>query len=115
MYPHTRCIKKNTPQAAANTQPINFQFHTIQAPSWQQNPVIQHSMSPKHLAFALRRLGRHKLTTTINILGLTFGLLSCLVIYLFVSFELSYDNFHPQKERIYRPPHRDQQARRLAR
>ena len=56
----------------------------------------------KLLPFALRRLGRHKLTTIINILGLTLGVLSCLVIYLYVSFEFSYDSFHADRDRIYR-------------
>jgi ABC-type antimicrobial peptide transport system permease subunit len=59
-------------------------------------------MVKKQLLFALRRLGRHKLTTTINILGLTFGILSCVVIYLYVAFEFSYDKFHPDADRIYR-------------
>src|ERR1700759_1852515 len=59
-------------------------------------------MSPKHLLYALRHLSRHKLNTTINILGLTLGVLSCLVIYLFVTYEFSYDKFHPDGSRIYR-------------
>ena len=59
-------------------------------------------MVKKQLLFALRRLGRHKLNTTINVLGLTLGVLACLVIYLFVSFEFSYDKFHPEGDRIYR-------------
>jgi len=59
-------------------------------------------MLPKQLLFALRRLGRHKLNTTINVLGLTLGVLACLVIYLFVSFEFSYDKDHPDGDRIYR-------------
>jgi putative ABC transport system permease protein len=54
------------------------------------------------LPFALRRLDRYKLTTFINILGLTLGVLSCLVIYLYVSFEFSYDTFHADRDRIYR-------------
>jgi len=54
------------------------------------------------LPFALRHLGRHKLTTIINILGLTLGVLSCLVIYLYVRFEFSYDTFHADRDRIYR-------------
>jgi putative ABC transport system permease protein len=56
----------------------------------------------KKLLFALRRLRRHKLTTTINVLGLTFGILSCVVIYLYVAFEFSYDKFHADADRIYR-------------
>jgi len=59
-------------------------------------------MLKQQFLFALRRLGRHKLTSAINILGLTFGILSCLVIYLYVSFEFSYDKFHKDSGRIYR-------------
>lgn len=44
-------------------------------------------MIKKQLLFALRRLGRNRLTTGINILGLTIGILSCVVIYLYVTFE----------------------------
>jgi putative ABC transport system permease protein len=59
-------------------------------------------MIKKQLLFALRRLGRNKLTTTINVLGLTFGILSCVVIYRYVAFEFSYDKFHVDADRIYR-------------
>jgi putative ABC transport system permease protein len=59
-------------------------------------------MIKKQLLFALRRLGRHKLTTSINVLGLTFGILSCIVIYLYVAFEFSYDKFHADSGRIHR-------------
>ena len=59
-------------------------------------------MIKKQLLFALRRLGLHKLTTSINVLGLTLGVLSCLVIYLYVAFEFSYDKFHPDADRIFR-------------
>ena len=59
-------------------------------------------MIKQQLLFALRRLGRHKLISTINVLGLSFGILSCLVIYLYVTFETSYDRFHKDADRIYR-------------
>ncbi|WP_431215888.1 ABC transporter permease [Puia sp. P3] len=59
-------------------------------------------MLKKQLLFALRRLGRNKLTTGINVLGLTIGILSCVVIYLYVTFEFSYDKFHTDADRIYR-------------
>jgi putative ABC transport system permease protein len=59
-------------------------------------------MLKNQLLFALRRIGRHKLTTVINTLGLSFGILSCLVIYLYVNFEFSYDRFHADRDRIYR-------------
>jgi len=63
-------------------------------------------MIKRQLLFALRRLGRHTLTTSINLLGLTFGLLSCVVIYLYVTFEFSYDKFHVDAGRIYRVTHK---------
>jgi predicted permease len=59
-------------------------------------------MPLRQLRLALRRLGRHPLNTTINTFGLTLGILACLVIYLFVSYEFSYDNFHPDGDRIFR-------------
>jgi putative ABC transport system permease protein len=72
-----------------------------------RKPSLRHPLNRKiamkqQLLFALRRLNRHKLTTSINILGLTLGVLSCLVIYCYVSFEFSYDKFHTDRDRIYR-------------
>jgi putative ABC transport system permease protein len=51
---------------------------------------------------AWRNLVRNKVNTTINVLGLTLGITVCLIIFLLVRFELSYDRFHPDKDRIYR-------------
>ena len=45
---------------------------------------------------------RNKLFTFINICGLAIGLAACLMIYLWVQDELSYDRFHQNAERIYR-------------
>jgi len=78
-----------------------FRSYTIRKPSL--SPTINGNVAmKKQLLFALRRLNRHKLTAGINILGLTLGALSCLVIYLYVSFEFSYDKFHADGDRIYR-------------
>ena len=49
-----------------------------------------------------RNLVRHKVNTSINVLGLTLGITVCLIIFLLVRFELSYDTFHQDKDRIYR-------------
>jgi putative ABC transport system permease protein len=57
----------------------------------------------KHYAIHfLRNLQRQKLFTFINILGLTTGIASSLLIYLYARHEFSYDNFHNQAENIYR-------------
>src|SRR5882762_11287402 len=59
-------------------------------------------MFKSHFTIAWRNITRHKMTSIINILGLAIGICACLVIYLITNFELSYDKFHPDKERIYR-------------
>jgi ABC-type lipoprotein release transport system permease subunit len=51
---------------------------------------------------AVRKMLRYKIQSVINILGLTIGITTCLVIFLLTRFELSYDTFHPNKDRIYR-------------
>ena len=38
----------------------------------------------------------------INIVGLAIGIAACLLILQYVSFELSYESFHTNKDRIYR-------------
>ncbi len=59
-------------------------------------------MLRNYIKIAYRNIWKNKVYSIINIGGLTIGLTLCLVIYLLVSFELSYDTFHPNKEQIYR-------------
>jgi ABC-type antimicrobial peptide transport system permease subunit len=66
-------------------------------------PFFLHpTMLRDQLKTALRNLLRHKGTSLINLAGLTLGVTACLAIYLVTRFELSYDTFHPDRERIYR-------------
>jgi putative ABC transport system permease protein len=51
---------------------------------------------------AVRKMLRYKIQSIINILGLTIGITACLIIFLLVRLELSFDTFHPNKDRIYR-------------
>ena len=59
-------------------------------------------MIENYIKFALRFLGRHKLYTFINILSLTVGMASCLLILGYVQKELAYDTFHRDAQNIYR-------------
>src|SRR5579863_1665845 len=59
-------------------------------------------MLRNYLKTALRNLWRNKGFSAINILGLTIGMASSLLILLWVRNELSYDRFHAQADRIYR-------------
>ncbi|MCX6226753.1 MAG: ABC transporter permease [Bacteroidia bacterium] len=55
-----------------------------------------------YLKTSLRNLLRYKGYSLINIIGLTIGLASSILILLFVLDELSYDRFHKNFDRIYR-------------
>lgn len=50
----------------------------------------------------VRNVKRQKLFSIINLLGLTAGIVSTLLIYLYVQHELSYDRFHANADNIYR-------------
>jgi putative ABC transport system permease protein len=50
----------------------------------------------------IRNLKRQRLFSFINILGLSVGMTSSLLIYLYARHEFSYDQFHHHAERIYR-------------
>ena len=51
---------------------------------------------------ALRNLRKQAGYSLTNILGLAVGLASCLLIWMYVYAEMSYDKYHPNKENIYR-------------
>lgn len=55
-----------------------------------------------HLIVAVRRLLRHKSITVINLLGLSLGMCVTFILLFYVFNEFSYDNFHENKDRIYR-------------
>ncbi|OJW77145.1 MULTISPECIES: permease prefix domain 2-containing transporter [unclassified Spirosoma] len=59
-------------------------------------------MLRNYLKTSLRNLAKYKASTLINLFGLTLGVTACLVIYLITHYELSYDTFHPDSNRIYR-------------
>ena len=59
-------------------------------------------MFKSYLKTALRNISRHKIFSAINIFGLAIGIAACLLILEYVRYERSYDNFYPNKERIFR-------------
>ncbi len=59
-------------------------------------------MLKSYLLIATRSLYKNLGYTAINIFGLAIGLACCLLVTLYVRFELSYENFHENKESIYR-------------
>jgi putative ABC transport system permease protein len=59
-------------------------------------------MIRNYFVIAFRNIKRHKAFSAINIFGLAIGLAACLLIFQFVTFELSYDKFNEKFDRIYR-------------
>src|SRR5215831_1523421 len=59
-------------------------------------------MIRNYIKTTLRNLWKHRVFSFINLAGLASGLTACFLIYLYVSFELSYDSFHSKGDRIYR-------------
>ncbi|MFN4313197.1 MAG: ABC transporter permease [Chitinophagaceae bacterium] len=67
-------------------------------------------MIKNYLKIALRQIWRHKGFAAINVLGLAVGLAACLLVFVVVRYELSYDRFLPGNDRIYAIPTQDDNA-----
>ena len=59
-------------------------------------------MLKNYLKIALRIIQRHKGYSFIKISSLSIGMACCILILLFVRYELSFDNFHKNQDRIHR-------------
>jgi len=58
-------------------------------------------MLKNYYKVAVRNILKYKMFSAINIFGMTIGIASCLMITLYVTHELSYDEFHKDADRIY--------------
>ncbi|HVU96510.1 MAG TPA: ABC transporter permease [Puia sp.] len=59
-------------------------------------------MIKNYFTIAWRNLMKSKVFSIINVLGLTIGITVCMMIFLFVLHEMSFDKFHKQSASIYR-------------
>jgi putative ABC transport system permease protein len=59
-------------------------------------------MIQNYFKYAFRNLVKQRGRTIINLLGLSFGIACVIIIYLYSSRELNYNNFHENGDRIYR-------------
>ncbi|MEQ8361553.1 MAG: ABC transporter permease, partial [Cyclobacteriaceae bacterium] len=59
-------------------------------------------MLRNYFKIAWRNLTRNKSFAIINTLGLALGFTCCILIFLFVKYHLSFDDFHDNSERIFR-------------
>ena len=70
----------------------------------------QYAMFRNYSIVAWRNLVKKKAYSFINIFGLGLGIACCVLIFMFVKDELSYDNYHAKKDRIYRVIHGESAA-----
>jgi putative ABC transport system permease protein len=59
-------------------------------------------MLKNYLKTAFRSLARNRNYTIINIAGLAVGIAVCMMIFFIIQYQTSFDNFHSNKDRIYR-------------
>lgn len=60
------------------------------------------TMVSNSIKIATRNIRKQRIYSFINIAGLSVGLASCILIFLYIRHELSYDRFHENADRIYR-------------
>lgn len=75
-----------------------FAWKKFRLPSFIYPPI----MFRNSLKITLRTMSQQKGFTLLNILGLSFGMIACLLIFLYVDYELGYDRFYSNKDRIFR-------------
>jgi putative ABC transport system permease protein len=71
-------------------------------PVWSQEKLNRNYMFKNYLKTAIRSLKKNIGFTAINVLGLSVGLATCLLIVFYVVDELSYDKYNTNADRIYR-------------
>jgi ABC-type lipoprotein release transport system permease subunit len=59
-------------------------------------------MIKNYLIIALRNISKHRAFSFINIIGLAIGIAVCMLIFLFVEYELSFDSHIIDKKQLYR-------------
>ncbi len=68
----------------------------------KSNTINQPGMIRNYLTIGWRSLAKNKMYSAIKIGGFSMGIAACLLIALFIFDELSYDQFYPNGDRIYR-------------
>lgn len=67
-----------------------------------QNSFYNTAMLNNYVKTSIRNLWKHKMTSLLNILGLTLGLTSFLLIMIWINNEKNFDDFHEKGDRIFR-------------
>jgi putative ABC transport system permease protein len=71
-------------------------------PKWPLKKLNRNFMFKNYFKIAWRSLTRNKSYAAINVTGLAVGIAVCMVIFIIIQYQTSFDNFHSKKGRIYR-------------
>lgn len=82
--------------------PYNLRRYANAAEVISNRKLTCNTMFKNYVKTAWRSVRRNKTYTVINITGLTVGVAACLLIFLVIRFETSFDTFHTKKAQIYR-------------
>ena len=83
-------------------QLVDFKIIVEMVLFWLEIVPNHFYMLKNFFTIAWRNLWKNKAYASINILGLSLGIGCSILIFTLVSYHLSFDNFHPDKDRIYR-------------
>jgi len=97
-------FKKEQPSYKLGSHARSLQLisHHETTPKWFLKKLTRNYMFKNYFKIARRNLVRNKSYTAINIAGLAVGIAVCMVIFIIIQFQTSFDSFHAKKDRIYR-------------
>ena len=97
-------LKKEQPtyNVGSITQVATVISHSETATKWYHYKLTRNYMFKNYFKIARRNLMRNKSYAAINITGLAVGIAVCMVIFIIIQYQTSFDNFHAEKDRIYR-------------
>ena len=99
---HNNCIRQGSKKA--NWRFIKGVLSFCKPSSFQKNKRYSNSMDmyKNYFKATYRNFINHKVYSLINLSGLVVGIVSCLLITLYIIEEFSYDRFHPKAQNTYR-------------
>jgi putative ABC transport system permease protein len=97
-------LKKEQPSynLGSHSQFAPVILHRETTPQWSYDKLNRNSMFKNYLKIAHRNLIHNKSYAAINVTGLAVGIAVCMMIFIIIQYQTSFDNFHAKKDRIYR-------------
>lgn len=97
-------LKKECPSYKLGSQsqfaPVILRRETLS--KWAHEKLNGNYMFRNYLKISWRNLVRNKSYTAINVIGLAVGIAVCMVIFIIIQYQTSFDGFHSKRDRIYR-------------